>query len=58
MFLTTWKSIRKICDNTDIRTLKKWIKEYGAPIKIIGGKPITTEKAMEKWWEELPARMP
>ncbi len=54
MLLTNWKSIRKNSDNCSITTLKKWMRHYGFPIKMVGGKPTTTTEAIVKWWDDLP----
>ncbi len=52
IILCGWKEIAKACGVKTCKTIKKKAKKYEMPIVYMDGRPTTTQKALEKWWDD------
>jgi hypothetical protein len=53
MILIGWKSICSVADNACEDTLRRWTKENGFPVIMIGKTPVSSERAIEMWVERM-----
>ena len=49
MILRTWKDICRALGGMSDDTARKLMDEEGLPVEIIGGRPMSTSEALEKW---------
>ena len=49
MILRTWKHICRALGGMSDDTARKLMDEEGLPVEIIGGRPMSTSEALEKW---------
>lgn len=52
MLYVGWKSIAEAC-NVSVKTVQRWYKNHGLPIRFIDRKPTLTSEAITKWWEGI-----
>ena len=52
MMYSGWKAVENAAGGRSRNTLLKWQKERGFPIKVISGKPTTTDQAINDWFDK------
>lgn len=49
MILRTWKDICRALGGMSADTARKLVEKEGLPVELIGGRPMSTSEALERW---------
>ncbi len=52
-----WKEICKLLGCKDIRTARKWAKNFSMPLIRVYGRPTILDRHFESWWEKVEKKL-
>jgi hypothetical protein len=52
-----WKEICKLLGCKDIRTARKWAKNFSMPLIWVYGRPTILDTRFESWWEKVEKKL-